>query len=53
MSPCISICTLDERGLCRGCFRTMAEISGWLRMSVDERLLVLRNVDARRLAAAC
>jgi predicted Fe-S protein YdhL (DUF1289 family) len=31
----------------------MAEISGWLRMSVDERLLVLRDVDARRLAAAC
>jgi predicted Fe-S protein YdhL (DUF1289 family) len=53
MSPCISVCTLDERGLCRGCFRTMGEISGWLRMSVEERLLVLRHVDARRLAAAC
>ncbi len=53
MSPCISICTLDERGLCRGCFRSMAEISGWLRMSVEERLRVLRDVDARRLAATC
>lgn len=52
MSPCISVCTLDERGVCRGCFRTLGEISGWLRMSGEERLLVLRNVDARRAAAA-
>lgn len=53
MSPCISICTLDERGVCRGCFRTLAEISGWLRFTVDERQVVLRNAEARRAAVPC
>lgn len=51
MSPCVSICTLDERGLCRGCFRTLEEISGWLRMSGEERWTVLRATDARRAAS--
>ena len=52
MSPCVSICTLDAQGVCRGCFRTLAEISGWLRMSADERRTVLRNTDLRRASAA-
>lgn len=52
MSPCVSICTLDAQGVCRGCFRTLAEISGWLRMSADERLAVLRNTELRRASAA-
>jgi predicted Fe-S protein YdhL (DUF1289 family) len=51
MSPCVSICTLDARGLCRGCFRTLEEISGWLRMSGEERWAVLRATDARRAAS--
>jgi predicted Fe-S protein YdhL (DUF1289 family) len=50
MSPCISVCTLDERRVCRGCFRTVEEISGWLRLSGQQRLLVLRNAEARRAA---
>ena len=53
MSPCISICTLDERGVCRGCFRTLAEISGWLRFTVEERKVVLRNTEARRAEVPC
>lgn len=52
MSPCVSICTLDPNGVCRGCFRTLAEISGWLRMSADERHRVLRSAELRRTAAA-
>jgi predicted Fe-S protein YdhL (DUF1289 family) len=51
MSPCVSICTLDAQGVCRGCFRTLAEISGWLRMSADERRAVLHNSDLRRASA--
>lgn len=52
MSPCISICTLDERGFCRGCFRTLAEIAGWLRMSADERRAVLGQLEQRRALLA-
>jgi predicted Fe-S protein YdhL (DUF1289 family) len=50
MSPCVSICTLDERGLCRGCLRSLAEISGWLRMSAAERWNVLGAIEIRRSA---
>ncbi len=50
MSPCVSICTLDEQGLCRGCLRSLAEISGWLRMSSAERWDVLGAIESRRAA---
>jgi len=30
-SPCIGVCTLDDRtGLCRGCLRTAKEVADWL-----------------------
>jgi hypothetical protein len=48
MSPCVSICTLDERGFCRGCFRSLAEISNWLRMSSEQRWAVLGELEQRR-----
>ncbi len=52
MSPCVSVCTLDERGFCRGCFRTLAEISGWLRMSAEQRRAVLGQRERRRALLA-
>lgn len=50
MSPCVSICTLDEQGICRGCLRSLAEISGWLQMSAAERRNVLGAIEVRRVA---
>ncbi len=48
-SPCINVCALDSAGiLCRGCFRTIAEISDWSRVSNDERLRILAAVARRR-----
>ena len=26
-SPCISICVLDEQGICQGCFRSADEVT--------------------------
>ena len=26
-SPCLNICSLDDRGVCRGCFRTLAGVA--------------------------
>ncbi len=49
-SPCISICTLDDEGMCLGCFRTVEEIETWLRMDADRRRLVLLECDRRRAA---
>lgn len=49
-SPCLNICSPDESGVCRGCFRTIEEISGWIRMSAAERWAAVERAEARRLA---
>ena len=52
-SPCTKICVVDaERGLCRGCHRTLAEISCWVNYSRAEKLAVLKEVAQRKAAAA-
>lgn len=49
VSPCIAVCIIDPRtGWCRGCYRTIAEIAGWLEMSEDERHRVVTALAARR-----
>jgi predicted Fe-S protein YdhL (DUF1289 family) len=50
-SPCLNICSLDERGICRGCFRSLEEIAGWLRMTPKDQWAAVERADARRLAA--
>lgn len=48
-SPCINVCQMDEvSGLCRGCFRTLEEITGWSRAADEEKLTILVAVDHRR-----
>ncbi len=42
-SPCLKVCILDMGAECRGCRRTIHEITGWSRMTLDER----RAVNAR------
>jgi predicted Fe-S protein YdhL (DUF1289 family) len=48
-SPCLNICSLDEQGVCRGCYRSLAEIAGWTRMSAAERWATVERAEARRL----
>lgn len=47
LSPCISICDLDEiRGWCKGCYRTLEEITDWPELSEKEKndlLLILEE----------
>ena len=50
-SPCLNICTLDEQGVCRGCYRTLDEIAGWVRMTAADQWATVERADARRLAA--
>ena len=50
-SPCLNICTLDERGVCRGCYRTLEEIAGWIRMTPADQWATIERADARRLTA--
>jgi predicted Fe-S protein YdhL (DUF1289 family) len=50
-SPCLNICSLDGRGICRGCFRSIEEIAGWTRMTAPEQWAAVERAEARRLAA--
>lgn len=47
-SPCLNICSLDEAGVCRGCFRSLGEIAEWTRMSAGEQWAVVERAQARR-----
>ncbi|HHM02916.1 MAG TPA: DUF1289 domain-containing protein [Caldithrix abyssi] len=49
MSPCTNLCEMDElSGLCKGCWRTIEEISEWRRMSHSRKLAVLKNIQRRK-----
>ncbi len=51
-SPCISVCEMDEASKsCKGCFRTLAEISQWSRMADAEKLVVWSLIEARQQPA--
>lgn len=47
-SPCVRICLMHptER-ICTGCYRTLDEIAGWSRMTVQERRAVIAALPAR------
>jgi uncharacterized protein len=47
-SPCISVCSIDPRGWCRGCYRTLGEIAGWVQLGRDAQWAVVRAADERR-----
>ncbi|WP_426417156.1 DUF1289 domain-containing protein [Aestuariirhabdus sp. LZHN29] len=50
MSPCVSICALNEEDVCVGCYRTDREIVRWREMSDPERREVIANANQRALA---
>lgn len=48
-SPCVNVCELDAARLgCIGCLRLLGEITGWGRMTDDEKRAVWRQVLVRR-----
>jgi predicted Fe-S protein YdhL (DUF1289 family) len=47
-SPCIGVCQLDERQICKGCFRAMDEIMAWRDASRETRLIILRAATQRK-----
>lgn len=50
-SPCIRQCCLDEHSnICIGCFRSLAEITGWQAADAAEREHILARCAERRIA---
>lgn len=47
-SPCVSVCAMDPHSqLCAGCWRSLAEISDWSRMTDEARRQVWRRIQLR------
>ena len=50
-SPCISVCVLDEKDVCSGCYRTAEEITDWFMASDEQKREVLRKARERMQAS--
>ncbi|MSQ73584.1 MAG: DUF1289 domain-containing protein [Betaproteobacteria bacterium] len=50
-SPCVNTCVIDQQtSLCRGCGRTLYEVSYWTRYTQQQRKRILQQLPARRPA---
>lgn len=48
-TPCVQVCAIDgDSGLCLGCYRELAEIAGWARLSEADRTAIMDALPARR-----
>ncbi|MBS0614369.1 MAG: DUF1289 domain-containing protein [Proteobacteria bacterium] len=52
-SPCIKTCVLDERGFCRGCRRSLAEIASWSSLSAEEQWAIIDQLPAHTPDLTC
>lgn len=48
-SPCVGICTVDEKGYCKGCMRKREERFNWLNMTAAQQLHVIKLCRQRYL----
>jgi uncharacterized protein len=47
-SPCVKLCVVHpEARICVGCLRSIDEISGWSRMTHEERAVVMAELPSR------
>ena len=46
-SPCVSICALNEKGFCIGCYRDGNEIREWGRYTEEQKQQVLNSCQRR------
>ncbi|MCZ2722920.1 DUF1289 domain-containing protein [Marinomonas sp. 15G1-11] len=46
-SPCINLCSLDDKDICIGCYRSGAEITIWGRSTPEEQRQILIKVQER------
>jgi predicted Fe-S protein YdhL (DUF1289 family) len=48
-SPCVRICVVDEtRDICRGCYRTLDEISRWASYTSEQKFALLEELARRK-----
>jgi len=47
-TPCVRNCCLDEKDVCMGCYRSLAEILAWSQANEDEKREILLRCGLRR-----
>ncbi|GAA5130109.1 DUF1289 domain-containing protein [Thalassotalea piscium] len=47
-SPCIGICQSDDKGLCKGCFRSRDERQTWTHLTSDDKQKVIKRCQQRK-----
>lgn len=52
MTPCIGKCGM-RNGLCKGCKRTIPEISGWGKKDVNERMALMKQLQGQTSTHNC
>jgi predicted Fe-S protein YdhL (DUF1289 family) len=50
-SPCISVCLLDDKDICTGCFRSADDITDWFMATADQKREMLRRARERMEAS--
>ena len=51
-SPCVRICVVDDTcALCRGCYRTLDEISKWASYTSEQKFALLDALAQRKARA--
>ncbi len=51
ISPCIGVCSMNDAGLCEGCYRSIDEIREWLDMGHEQREAIMSALVEREQAA--
>lgn len=46
-SPCISVCALNDDGVCIGCWRSVDEIAAWSSLDDERKREVIRAAQRR------
>jgi len=49
VSPCIGDCKLDDDEVCKGCKRTIKEITGWSNLGTQQKQNILIRLENQKL----
>lgn len=41
-SPCVGVCTVDDKGYCKGCMRNRDERFNWLKFTSAQKLHIIK-----------
>ena len=47
-SPCIGVCEVNNKGFCKGCYRSREERLYWLELSSEQKRQVVRLCQTRK-----